>query len=185
MDITSQSLYDLLHLETEYNVPRPNPTRDIAVEADLSRRIAWERENRGWTYDGLARRMKAAGCPMQSSAVYRIEKGEPPRRITVNELVAFSRVFEVSMVDLLHSPDSLADLDLGRTVRQTEVALREINAAVAATEDLTFENPQRQYILKLLLREFFSDWPEMRTLFRWALRGERHHRDEPQPREGV
>lgn len=44
--------------------------------------------------------MTDAGCPIQGSAIYKIEKADPPRRITVDELVAFATVFETSAVDL-------------------------------------------------------------------------------------
>lgn len=167
-------------------MPRQNPTRDIQAETDLARRIAWERERRGWTYEGLASRLTAAGCPIQASAIYKIEKSDPPRRITVNELVALSTVFEISISDLLQSPDAMSDPWIGHLVNRAEAALRELNAVVGDMEELLIEDPFRRAPLKSLLREFFSDWPEMRALFRWAIRGEYHYRNQPQPqtREG-
>lgn len=96
-------------------MPRPNRPRSIASEQALSRRIAYEREARGMSYEGLASRMTKAGCAIQASAIYKIEKTDPPRRITVDELVAFSQVFAVPVEQLLLPPelaaaDELADL---------------------------------------------------------------------------
>lgn len=79
-----------------------NAARRIEGEANLAKRMAQERELRGWSRAELARRMTHAGCPdMPTNAVYRIERGE--RGISVNELVAMSRVFELSVSDLLVS----------------------------------------------------------------------------------
>lgn len=82
-------------------MPRPNPPRTLQSETNLARRIAHERDSRGMSYEGLADRMTKAGCPIQASAIYKIEKMNPPRRITVDELVGFAQVFEVSVEDLL------------------------------------------------------------------------------------
>jgi hypothetical protein len=50
--------------------------------------------------------MAAAGCPMDQSAIYKIEKGRPKRRsISVNELVGFSSVFEIPPDELLLPPE--------------------------------------------------------------------------------
>ena len=50
-------------------------------------------EQRGWSYTGLAQRMTAQGCAIDQSALYKIEKGNPRRRISVDELVALREVF--------------------------------------------------------------------------------------------
>lgn len=93
-------------------MPRPNPQRSIASEQSLARRLAYERETRGMSYEGLALRMTKAGCPINASALYKIEKGDPPRRITVDELVALSRVFEVPLADLLQPPEKVLNREL-------------------------------------------------------------------------
>lgn len=162
-------------------MPRQNPIRDIRAESDLAQRIAWERERRGWTNEGLASRLTAAGCPIQPSAIYKIEKGDPPRRITVNELVAMANVFGLPVTDLLQSPDAVSDPWVGHLVNKAEVALRELNAVVGEMEQLLIEDPHRRQSLKAILREFFGDWPELRNLYRWALRGESHFDDQPKP----
>jgi hypothetical protein len=50
--------------------------------------------------------MTLAGCPMYPTTIYKIEKGEKGkrRRITVDELVAFSRVFGIGVEELLALP---------------------------------------------------------------------------------
>lgn len=63
----------------------------------MALRIAREREMRGWSYERLATAMADVGCPIQGSAIYKIEKGEPRRRIAVNELAALSRVWAIPM----------------------------------------------------------------------------------------
>jgi len=75
--------------------------RSLANETNLARRIAFEREQRNWSYEGLAKRMAAAGYPIQSTAIFKIERGKPPRRVTVDELVGFSAAFDESVQELL------------------------------------------------------------------------------------
>ena len=81
----------------------------IGSERALARRITYERERQGWKQVALASRMTAAGCPMTQSAVSKIENDDPPRRITVDELVAFSTVFGVPVGELLLPPEVVAD----------------------------------------------------------------------------
>ena len=82
-------------------MPRPNRPRSVLAEVNLAQRVAHERAARRWSPEGLARRMADAGCPINVSAIYRIEQADPPRRITVDELVGFSRVFVVPAEELL------------------------------------------------------------------------------------
>lgn len=58
-------------------------------------RIATERAARGWSYKRLAEEMTAVGCPIDGTAIYKIEKGEPRRSIFVDELVALSLVWAI------------------------------------------------------------------------------------------
>lgn len=86
---------------------RRNPARSIGGEANLSERITRELDSRGWSPATLAERLTAAGCPIQTSAVYKIINGDPPRRITVDELLALATVFDTSVDDLLTEVDLL------------------------------------------------------------------------------
>ncbi|MEU0369077.1 helix-turn-helix transcriptional regulator [Streptomyces sp. NPDC006283] len=73
-------------------------------EANVAAHVKYERELRGWSTGELARRVSDAGCPVSQSAIWRIENGEPRRKISVDELIAFSRVFGRSIDDLLKAP---------------------------------------------------------------------------------
>lgn len=85
-------------------MPRPNAPRSLFAEPHVAVRIATERESRGWSYDGLAKRLTGLGCAIQSSAIYKIEKAKPRRRITVDELIAFAQVFDLSVEEMLADP---------------------------------------------------------------------------------
>lgn len=87
-------------------MPRPMKNRDPFGERNVAARVALERERRGMTYDGLAKRMADAGCEIHSSALYKIEKGDPPRRITVTELLGFSKVLELPLAELVADPNT-------------------------------------------------------------------------------
>jgi transcriptional regulator with XRE-family HTH domain len=116
-------------------MPRPNQPRSIASEQALARRIADEREARGWSYDGLASRMTKVGCAIQSSAIYKIEKSDPPRRITVDELVGFSEVFGIPVDQLLLPPELAAKKELVKLITAWDAARVEAaRANDAATE---------------------------------------------------
>lgn len=80
---------------------RPNRLRSVEGESNLARRIQREREYRGLSYEALAKAMTEAGCSIQGSAIFKIEKGNPRRRITVDELVALAKVFDVEVENLL------------------------------------------------------------------------------------
>lgn len=106
-------------------MPRRNPPREIYAEKNLALRIGLERARRGWSYDGLASRMTAVGCPLQPSALHKIERADPPRRITVDEMIAYSRVFGVPVEELLADPDLAAEQRLRSlldALRTAEVA---------------------------------------------------------------
>jgi transcriptional regulator with XRE-family HTH domain len=93
-------------------MPRPNPPRLLGGESGLARRVAYERERRGWSTEGLAKRMADVGCAINQSAIWKIENGDPPRRITYDEALAFARVFEMPLVDLAVAPEVAADGEL-------------------------------------------------------------------------
>lgn len=85
-------------------MPRPNKARSIEAERNLAVRIKMEREDRNWSPAMLARRMTEAGCSISTSAIYKIEDAENPRKITVDELVTLGEVFEVEDVRALLRP---------------------------------------------------------------------------------
>lgn len=75
----------------------------------MAKRIEELRTKEGWSFGELAQRMAKAGCPIERSSLQKIERGKPRRKITVNELVAFSTVFNVDVPNLLVSPTYKAE----------------------------------------------------------------------------
>lgn len=82
-------------------MPRINMRRRVNAERDLAERIKYERERRGWSPAELARAMTQVGCSIATSAIYKIEDDEKPRKISVDELVAAAEVFEVEVAELM------------------------------------------------------------------------------------
>jgi transcriptional regulator with XRE-family HTH domain len=93
-------------------MPRPNKPRSIDAEFALARRVAYERERRDWSYEALASRMTKAGCPIQASGLYKIEKAG--RRITVDELVGLAKAFDVDVPELLQPVEMILHEDINR-----------------------------------------------------------------------
>lgn len=82
-------------------MPPKKPARSVPFESQMAERIRLEREQRGWSLDGLAKRVSDAGCPLDRSAIYKIERGD--RRITLDEAGALALVFGTS-IDRLMQP---------------------------------------------------------------------------------
>lgn len=73
-----------------------------SAEARASRVVAEMRQARNWSYGDLAKRMQDdARCNIDRSSLQKIEKATPPRKISLNELVAFSKVFEAPLTAFL------------------------------------------------------------------------------------
>jgi transcriptional regulator with XRE-family HTH domain len=109
---------------------RLNPQRSIGGEDNLARRIERERTAHGWSYEALAKRMTDAGCSIQGSAIYKIEKTDPPRRITVDELLALAQVFGKSVEDLLTPIEVLDDRRAQKLLEELDEADDELVAAI-------------------------------------------------------
>lgn len=108
-------------------MPRTTSGRTRPEERIVAGRIAQERDRRRWSRERLAAEMADAGCPIPASAVYKIENSDPPRRITLNEFLAFAAVFDVEPVELLRpaaapDPARVADLVKALRRRSAEVA---------------------------------------------------------------
>ncbi len=119
-------------------MPRPNTERSIQVEKFLARRIEELRAERKWTYRDLAKEMGDVGCAIEPSALQKIEKGTPPRRIVVNELVAFATVFSVDIADLLVSPDYLREVQFQRDLQEGMDLSKEISQLELRRIDITW-----------------------------------------------
>jgi transcriptional regulator with XRE-family HTH domain len=182
-------------------MPPRNKPRHVYAEENLARRIASEREARGWTYDGLAARMTAAECPIDQSAIYKIERGykvegtKAParRRISVDELIGFSRVFGIGVEDLLLDQVLAERQVLGQLLerwRQLErerlAAVSEITAQLETVEakirELADGAPERvQAFVREYLRGIFrpgSHWVEDLTDHLTKEAGHGEHREE-------
>ncbi|MCX8454681.1 helix-turn-helix domain-containing protein [Paenarthrobacter ureafaciens] len=98
---TSESVGPPRKTVTMTYTPKEQPR--VAVEDLIADRIALLRQRRGWTYKQLSVHMARWGCPMDASSLQKIEKGTPRRKISVNELMVFARVFSISLVDLIET----------------------------------------------------------------------------------
>lgn len=96
---------------------RPNQPRKVFAEDNLAARITYERNKRGWSASELARRMTDAGCPLQPSAITKIETQTPRRRIVVDEFIAFCTVFGLSRDEML------APIEMAYEERLTDLAI--------------------------------------------------------------
>lgn len=146
-------------------MPRPNPHRSLRSETNLARRIAHERDIRQWTYEGTAKRLTDAGCPIQPSAIYKIEKADPPRRISVDELVAFAAVFETSVEQLLMPPEMVQAGELHELFDAWESARARLQSETeneASTRERIRQylesHPDLDQTLQTFVREWVSDW---------------------------
>lgn len=130
-------------------MPPKNPAGSLAGEQHLAERVALLREQRGWSYEQLARAMTHAGCPMNQSAIHKIEKGQPRRRITVDELLAFAKVFGTN-ISALVLDKSIVDSAQAATLFQkwqaaeeeAREARRMADAARGAFEELAGVPPE-------------------------------------------
>lgn len=121
--------------------------REPGVEDLASRRIRYERERRNWSTAELARRVTDAGCKLNQSSVWAIERAEPRRRISLDEAVALAQVFEMPLQELMEAPDEArasmrAFTDylhgtnlLVRDVRQLAEKIRETRSDFPAVAD--------------------------------------------------
>ncbi|QMU67102.1 helix-turn-helix transcriptional regulator [Streptacidiphilus sp. P02-A3a] len=96
----------------------------LGSEEYAAQRIAAEREKREWSTATLAKQVTEAGCPMNQSAVWRIENGDPPRRINLDEAVAFAQVFGISLDDLISPPQIVITPELRSHFRNLLDAMR-------------------------------------------------------------
>lgn len=128
----------------------------IDPEALLAVRIEKLRSERDWSYGDLARHLAGVGCKIERSSLLKIEKGEPRRRITVNELVGFAAVFGTTVEDLVEydrggvRPIFQRDMDEARgKIAEYFHAERGYKAAIARMADgyIMMEDPAYSQIV--------------------------------------
>jgi transcriptional regulator with XRE-family HTH domain len=102
------------------------------AEDNLASRLAGMRQRHGWSQDRLAAEMAKAGCPIPQSAISKIERPAAGgrRAITVDEALAFARVFNMSLHELVLPQDALAEVQALRDLAEGMEALADREEAV-------------------------------------------------------
>lgn len=90
----------------EETMPAKYESRTLDAEAQLARTITDLRKDAGLTYEHLAEKMRAVGCDIHASGIQKTEKSG--RRITVDELIGYSRALELPVESLLDSGKLMA-----------------------------------------------------------------------------
>ena len=106
----------------ERMMPKPVEGRTMAQEAWVAQRVKSERLGRRWSLEEVARRMADVGCPIPISAIHKIEKSDPPRRISLNEFLALASVFDIPPDDLMKPPDAVSEAAAKELVDEWEAA---------------------------------------------------------------
>lgn len=139
----------------------PRATGSLTSSRTLARRIAYEREARGWKQVTLAKLMTDAGFEMTQSTISKFERDENPRRITVDELVGFAQVFGVREDLLLLPPEVLINREVGMIFRAWNAAARNLSVARARMLQAATD-----------LEAYVELNPELRTAFSSLIEGE-------------
>jgi len=87
----------------------------------LRQRIAYERDQRGWSRTELSNRLSIVGCDLKEQDLYNIESpppGRPPRVVKVDELAALAEVFEMQIPNLLTAPSTYLSGKAARIVEE-------------------------------------------------------------------
>ena len=112
-------------------MPRINKARTIEAERNLASRIRMERTDRNWSPAQLAQHMTEAGCTISTSAIYKIEDDEKPRKISVDELVALAEVFGIEDVrDLLKPVEDVYQQRADEIFTKIDEAEHELGEAI-------------------------------------------------------
>lgn len=90
-------------------------------EEVVSRNVRRRRSERSWTLQEMSERLDAIGHPLSLKVLSRIENGD--RGLGIDDLVAFSEVFDVDVADLL------AERPWGGIVNRLREARREQDRA--------------------------------------------------------
>jgi transcriptional regulator with XRE-family HTH domain len=110
----------------------------LGREDHLAARITAEREARGWSQSQLAREMANIGYPIPQTAISKIEHPQrgARRAITVDEAIAFARLFDLTLVDLVLPRDVPKNLAVARDLATGPDALVARDEAELAYEEI-------------------------------------------------
>lgn len=100
--------------------------KELGSEGHLADRIEAEREARKWSQSELARQMAQVGCPIPQTAISKIETPQRGgrRAITVEEALAFARVFAIPFGELMLPVDQFQSMTNLRLLGAAEAALK-------------------------------------------------------------
>lgn len=101
------------------------PPRRLFAEAFVAVHVERAMQERDMTYQELSHAMATAGAPLSISSIHRMLKGQPRRRIHVNELVALSQVLHIPLADLMQPTE-------GQLARQVELLIRRLDGHIKA-----------------------------------------------------
>ncbi|MCX5106175.1 XRE family transcriptional regulator [Streptomyces sp. NBC_00439] len=108
---------------------------------------------------------------MNQTAVWRIENGSPRRRINLDEALAFSRVFELPLEELMSPPLEGLDIDSRRLVQEAVEAFYEtrdardrLHRAVVAVADHIKTHPDSSRAINEQCLRLMGDERDARTL---------------------
>lgn len=96
---------------------------NFGSEGNLADRVKRWREERGWTLEELGKK-----AHLNRSTVYKIENPTPgsPRKIQVDEVLMFAKIFDKSFAEVLLPDMTLAELEGWKALRQAADTLNEI-----------------------------------------------------------
>ncbi|MFJ8308764.1 MULTISPECIES: helix-turn-helix transcriptional regulator [unclassified Streptomyces] len=140
-------------------------------EGNVAARVALEREVRGWSTTELAERVTKAGVKLNQTAVWRIENGNPRRRINLDEALGFARVFELPLEELMSPPLEGLDVDGRRLVQEAVEAFYEsrdvqdrLHHAVVAIAEHIKTHPESSRAIHEQCLRLMGDERDARTL---------------------
>lgn len=131
---------------------------DLASEDALAARIAAERRRRGMSQEQLASAVEEIlGGGFPQSAISKIERPRGRRAITVDEALAFSRVLQIPLVDLMLPAAVALTARVREAVEQAaqikanyDAVGRRLAAAIEELTEVAREHPEAVKELRIL-----------------------------------
>jgi transcriptional regulator with XRE-family HTH domain len=110
--------------------PHPPGPDDLVI-----RRIAYEREQRGWSTAEVARRLTAEGFKISQSSVWAIENDDR-RKITLAEAVAFADLYGLDIADMFRAPRDVGAVLVGELLKDVQAFRRDARQLLQRLFDL-------------------------------------------------
>lgn len=112
----------------------------------------------------MAKRMSDLGCAIQHTAIYKMVKADPPRRVTVDELVAFARVFDLGVEELLLPVEAVTNrhvkaafAEWANAVSESDKAHRRVGEARASISELLKNHPETRVSVEDEMGRYVTD----------------------------